>query len=111
MSSLESTKPSSKERNSNAAAEKIEGMHTYGVILRGYKDFDYYQADAWQSENGAATLIKNGVAIAMFPFENLLGIVDLTAGTRLTGEQARDTLRSQRNMFGRTSSNDGGPDV
>lgn len=86
-------------------------MHTYGVILRGYKDFDYYQADAWRSENGAATLIRDGVAIAMFPFQNLLGIVDLTVGARLTGEQARDTLRSQRNIFGRTSPNDAGSDA
>jgi hypothetical protein len=81
----------------------IERVHTYGVMLRGCKDFDYYQAESWRVENGTVTLTRGGAAIAIFPFENLLGVVDLTAGGRLTGEQARETLKSQRNVFGLTS--------
>jgi hypothetical protein len=78
-------------------------MKTYGVILRGYTDFDYYQADGWQVENGTVTLIKEEVAVAVFPFENLLGVVDLTSGARLTEQQSRETLASNRNPSGRTS--------
>ena len=78
-------------------------MHTYGVILRGYKEFDYYQAESWRVENGTVILVKDGVSIAVFPFENLLGIVDLTSGARLTEEQSRETLKSNRNISGRTS--------
>jgi hypothetical protein len=63
-------------------------MNTYGVILRGYTEFDYYQADSWRVEDGTVTLIKDGASVAVFPFENLLGIVDLTSGARLT-EQHR----------------------
>jgi hypothetical protein len=78
-------------------------MNTYGVILRGYTEFDYYQADGWQVEDGVVTLIKGGAAVAVFPFENLLGIADLTSGARLTEQQSRDTLASNRNPSGRTS--------
>lgn len=78
-------------------------MKTYGVILRGYTEFDYYQADGWRVDNGVVTLIKDGAAVAVFPFENLLGVVDLTAGARLTEQQSRDTLASHRNPSGRTS--------
>ena len=78
-------------------------MKTYGVILRGYTDFDYYQADGWQVEEGVVTLIKDGAPVAVFPFENLLGVVDLTAGARITEQQSRDTLASNRNPMGRTS--------
>jgi hypothetical protein len=78
-------------------------MKTYGVILRGYTDFDYYQADGWRVEDGTVTLIKDGASVAVFPFENLLGIVDLTSGARLTEQQSRDTLASKRNLSGRTS--------
>jgi hypothetical protein len=81
----------------------IRLMNTYGVILRGYTDFDYYQADSWRVEDGAVTLIKDGASVAIFPFENLLGIVDLTSGARLTEQQSRDTLASKRNLSGRTS--------
>ena len=77
-------------------------MHTYGVILRGYKEFDYYQADRWLVENGTVTLIKDGAPIALFPFENLLAVVNLTSGGRLTEAQSRDTLASNRNISGRT---------
>ena len=76
-------------------------MHTYGVILRGNKEFDYYQAESWRVENGTVILVKDGVSIAVFPFENLLGIVDLTSGARLTEEQSRETLKSNRNISGR----------
>ena len=78
-------------------------MNTYGVILRGYTDFDYYQADGWRVEDGTVTLIKGGASVAVFPFENLLGIVDLTSGARLTEQQSRETLASKRNLSGRTS--------
>jgi hypothetical protein len=78
-------------------------MNTYGVILRGYKEFDYYQADSWRVDDGTVTLIKDGEAVAVFPFENLLGVVDLTSGARLTEEQSRDTLKSNRNISGRIS--------
>lgn len=78
-------------------------MHTYGVILRGYKEFDYYLADHWLVENGTVTLIKDGAPIAIFPFDNLLGVVDLTSGARLTEAQSRETLASNRNPSGRTS--------
>jgi hypothetical protein len=78
-------------------------MNTYGVILRGYTEFDYYQADSWRVEDGTVTLIKDGAPVAVFPFENLLGVVDLTSGARLTEQQSRDTLASKRNLSGRTS--------
>jgi hypothetical protein len=77
-------------------------MHTYGVILRGYKEFDYYQADRWLVENGTVSLIKDGAPIALFPFDNLLAVVNLTSGARLTEAQSRDTLASNRNISGRT---------
>ena len=38
----------------------IRLMNTYGVILRGYTEFDYYQADSWRVEDGTVTLIKMG---------------------------------------------------
>jgi hypothetical protein len=69
-------------------------MHTYGVILRGYKEFDYYQADRWLVENGTVSLIKDGAPVALFPFDNLLAVVNLTSGARLTEAQSRDTLAS-----------------
>jgi hypothetical protein len=78
-------------------------MKTYGVILRGYTEFDYYQADGWRVEDGTVILIKDGASVALFPFENLLGVVDLTSGARLTEQQSRDTLASNRNPSGRTS--------
>lgn len=78
-------------------------MHTYGVVLRGYNEFDYYEADGWLVENGTVTLIKDGKPVALFPFENLLAVVDLTSGARLTEAQSRDTLTSKRNPSGRTS--------
>ena len=77
-------------------------MHTYGVILRGYKEFDYYQADRWLVENGTVSLIKDGAPIALFPFDNLLAVVNLTSGARLTEAQSRDRLASNRNISGRT---------
>lgn len=78
-------------------------MKTYGVILRGYTDFDYYQADGWRVEDATVTLVKDGESVAVFPFENLLGVVDLTSGARLTEHQSRDTLASRSNPSGRTS--------
>jgi len=78
-------------------------MNAYGVILRGYTEFDYYQADGWRVDDGTVTLMKDAASVAVFPFENLLGIVDLTSGARLTEQQSRDTLASKRNLSGRTS--------
>ena len=77
-------------------------MHTYGVILRGYKEFDYYEADSWLVENGTVSLIKDGAPVALFPFDNLLAVVNLTSAARLTEAQSRDTLSSKRNPSGRT---------
>jgi hypothetical protein len=44
-------------------------MNTYGVILRAYTEFDYYNADRWRVEDGTVTLIKDGASVAVFPFE------------------------------------------
>ena len=78
-------------------------MNTYGVILRGYTEFDYYRADGWRIEAGTVTLIKDGASVAVFPFENLLGAVDLTSGAHLTEQQSSETLSSKGNISGRTS--------
>ena len=78
-------------------------MTTFGVMLRGNTEFDFYQADSWQVRDGVVTLVKDELPVAVFPFENLLGVVDLTAGARLTEQQSRDTLASNRNPSGRTS--------
>jgi hypothetical protein len=53
-------------------------------------------------ENGRVSLIEDGAPVALFPFDNLLAVVNLTSGARLTEAQSRDRLASNRNISGRT---------
>jgi hypothetical protein len=68
-------------------------MNVYAVLLKGYKDPEYYQCDGWTAKDGAVALVKGEDNVAVFPFENLIGIVNLTAKARLSEEAAREAIK------------------
>ena len=71
-------------------------MKLVAVSLKGVSDLEYFEVDSWTTEKGILTLIRYDApgAVAAFPFENLLGVIDVTAGAHLTGEQLKEKLRA-----------------
>jgi hypothetical protein len=72
-------------------------MKLFAVLLKGINELQYFEADYWKvEENGTVEIgrYKDAKAIAMFPSENLLEIVDLTARAHLTDSKAQEKLKA-----------------
>lgn len=71
-------------------------MKLVAVSLKGAKDLEYFEVDGWSTDKGVLTLVRYDApgAIAAFPFDNLLGVIDLTAKAHLSGDQLTAKLRA-----------------
>jgi len=65
-------------------------MKIVAVLLKDMKRYEYFEVDEWQMEKGVLTLMRYDLpgTVAAFPFENLLGITDITSNAALTDEES-----------------------
>ncbi len=72
-------------------------MKVFAVILKGQSEIEFFEADSFTVDKGAATLMRLSNApigpVAMFPFENLIGIIDLTANASVSRDQLKERLK------------------
>ena len=76
-------------------------MKIFAVILKGQTEIEFFEADSFTVDKGAATLMRLSNApigpVAMFPFENLIGIIDLTANASVSKDQLNERLKEGKN--------------
>jgi hypothetical protein len=70
-------------------------VKVYAVTLKGRDEIQYFQGDSWSIEQGAVTLVKLGDGpVAVFPLENLISFVDLSANTLLDERRIKGRLEA-----------------
>ena len=70
-------------------------MKVYAVMLKGHGEIQYFEGDSWSIEQGAVTLVKREEGpVAVFPLENLVSFVDLSANTLLDERRVKGRLEA-----------------
>jgi hypothetical protein len=72
-------------------------MTLFAALLKGRKNPQYFEADTCSIDKGTVTLNQANslLPIAVFPFENLVAIIDVAAKAHLTEAQVRKKFGAQ----------------